>query len=77
MQSIIDINEEFKTQNENNDAFKTGFGIREDDSFPYQQSRDHYWSGFYSNRPHLKQILRKTSALFHSSLLQSSILVIN
>lgn len=74
---MIEINQDFKTQNENKDGIKTGFGIREDDSYPYQQGRDHYWSGFYTSRPHLKQILRKTSALFHSSLLQSSILVLN
>jgi hypothetical protein len=53
-----------------------GFSVRRDDSFPYAQKPNKYWSGYYTTRPHFKKLLRTTSARFHSSLAQSSLQVL-
>lgn len=45
-----------------------GFNIRRDDSFPYAQKQNKYWSGYFTTRPQFKKLLRTTSARFHSSL---------
>ena len=58
------------------EALKKGadmrYSIHRDDSFPYNQNPNEFWSGFYSTRPYLKKILRQTSSRFHSSLTHSA-----
>lgn len=63
-------------QNKSESVKSEGFTIRRDDSFPYAQRKNEYWSGFYTSRPQLKKLLRTTSAHFHSSLAQSSLQVL-
>lgn len=45
-----------------------GWPIRKDDSFPYAQDKDDFWSGFYSSRPELKKNIKNLYSTFHSSL---------
>jgi alpha-mannosidase len=46
----------------------SGFQVRHDDGYPYALKSNHFWSGFYTSRPHLKAMIRDTSARFHSAL---------
>lgn len=65
--------EQAQNQNQKDIVMKSqGFYLRKDDSFPYAQKQNKYWSGFYTTRPQLKKLLRTTSSRFHSSLAQSS-----
>jgi lysosomal alpha-mannosidase len=48
--------EEIKKTNET-------WSVRKDDTFPYSQSINSFWSGFYSSRPVLKEKARSLSHL--------------
>mmetsp|Transcript_4442 Transcript_4442/g.6559 ORF Transcript_4442/g.6559 Transcript_4442/m.6559 type:complete len:187 (-) Transcript_4442:2013-2573(-) len=68
---IKKINEDFKNATE-----QSGFAIRHDDSFPYAQNDDEYWSGYYTTRPHFKRMTKIMSQRFHSSLRMASLEVL-
>lgn len=47
---------------------KENWSVRKDDTFPYSQSLNSFWSGFYSSRPILKEKARSLSHLLQSTL---------
>ena len=52
------------------------YPVRKDDSFPYAENENQYWSGFYTSRPEMKKHARETSSRFHSMLRLSSLEVL-
>jgi alpha-mannosidase len=52
----------------NKSVKEPGFKVRRDDGYPYAMKANHFWAGFYSSRPHLKALIRDTSARFHTAL---------
>jgi alpha-mannosidase len=52
------------------------YPVRRDDSFPYAENNNQYWSGFYTSKPELKKHVRETSSRFHSMLRLSSLEVL-
>jgi len=61
--ALKDTNKQMMAQKEGG-----GFPIRRDDTFPFAQNTNQWWSGFFSTRPNFKKLIKDTSALLHSSL---------
>ena len=56
---------------------KEGFPVHRDDSFPYAQNKNEFWSGFFTTRPYFKSKVREVSQNLHSSLILAAIEIVN
>lgn len=40
--------------------------VKYDDMFPYSDSPDSFWTGFFTTRPNIKRYFRAASQLYHA-----------
>lgn len=57
-----------KVNNEEWNSTEKFWPVRKDDTFPYAQNPQAYWTGYYTTRPHMKKNIRDLTRTFHSSL---------
>ena len=68
---FIGSNFRYSTPSEYLDAVmnaNSNWTVRTNDMFPYNDEPKQQWTGFYTTRPNLKQIIRKLSQDYHASM---------